>query len=95
MPYELMKCSMADAAQRGYSSGRGLDFSSLGSFTVDDDGDPIHPRWHRLTHPFQISTLRHGLAGLREASHNHHRSCAGEFSGWHRAGRVIELECKG
>ena len=36
----------------------------LGSFTIDDDRDPIHARLHRLTHPFQISTLWHGLAGL-------------------------------
>ena len=67
----------------------------LWSFTIDDDGDPIHARLHRLTHPLQISTLWHGLAGLRQTGHDHHRSDIGKFSGGHHAIRIIEPEREG
>jgi hypothetical protein len=59
--------------------------SLLGSFTIDYDGDLIRSRFHQLTHPFQIATLWHGLAGFRQTGHNYHRSCAGEFSRRHGA----------
>ena len=81
--------------QRGDKRARHVGVPALGSFAIDDDGDPIHSRCDRLTRSLQISTLWHGLAGLRQTGHNHHRSRAGKFSGRHRAGRVIELERKG
>ena len=80
------KAQRQELAQRGERRERSVGFPVLGPFTIDDDGDPIHSRVHRLTRPFQVSTLWHGLAGLRQTGHNHHRSCAGEFSGRHRAG---------
>ncbi len=48
----------------GDSGERYVGFPALWSFTIDDDGDPIHSRFHRLTRPLQVSTLWHGLAGL-------------------------------
>src|SRR6185295_16595189 len=68
---------------------------ALWSFTIDDDGDSFHPGLHRLTHSLKVSTLRHGLAGLRQTSHNYHRFYVGEFSGWHHTGRIIEPEREG
>ena len=82
---------MAIDNRRGETCG----LPGLWSFTIDDDGDPIHSRLHRLTHPLQVPTFWHGLAGLRQTGHNHHRSYVGEFSGRHHASRVIEPECEG
>ena len=38
----------------------------LRSFTIDDNDELICTKFHRLTYPFQVSSLRHGLAGLRQ-----------------------------
>ena len=67
--------------QHGWREERGLWASSaLWSFAIDDDSDPVYSRLYRLTRPLQISTLRHGLTGLRQTGHNHHRAGTGEFS---------------
>ena len=82
-------------AQRGVRGKRHVGFLALWPFTIDDDGDPIHSRLYRLTDSLQISTLWHGLAGLRQTSHNHYRSYVRKFSGRHHAVRVIEPEREG
>ena len=89
------KAQRQELAQRGERRERAVGFPVLGPFTIDDDGDPICPRLHRLTYPLQVSTFWHGLAGLRQTGHNHHRSYVGKFSGRHHAGRIIEPEREG
>jgi len=37
---------------------------ALWSFAIDDDGDSVYSRLHRLTRAFQVSTLWHRLARL-------------------------------
>src|SRR6266498_3323282 len=68
--------------------------SLLGDLTIDRHVNPLDSGLHGLTHSLQITTLRRGLAGFREAGDDVHRSSFGEFSGRHRAVGIIEPERK-
>ena len=67
----------------------------LWDFTINEDVDPIHSGLYWLTHSLQISTLRHGVAGLRKTRHDHDSPRIRQFPSRHGAIRIIERKVKG